>query len=229
VEALDVPAQDGRHADRTDEAVQVELDAGLVAVGVRVDDAGRLGLLAQDRPDRSVELGVHQDHVLAVVDRGRDGAGAVLDRAGHLDQRVDAGLAGQEQRIVRDCVTVRGDRRLELVRRRDLDDIVRARLPEGLVGLVERPVRDRDEPHPGHRAQDLERDAAPHEPGADHRDPDRPALAPAALECGVDDLHQPSKSGQAASFGDTKAFAGSGHSIPKAGSSQRTPPSASGV
>ena len=228
MQALDVSAEDGLDPDRLDEAVKVQLHARLVAVGIRVDHPGRVGLLAQDRADRAVEFGVHQDHVLAVLDRGRDGARAVLDCAGDLDQGLDLRVAGEQQRILRHRVAIGADRFVEFRLVRGLDDIPGTSLRVGAMCLFDVPVRDRHEPHARDGAQDLKRYAAAHEAGADHRYADRISGASALFERGINNDHR-SKSGQLASFSDRTAFAGSGQSIPNAGSFQRTPPSADGV
>jgi hypothetical protein len=68
---------------------EVHLHARLVAVGHRVDHAGRLGATAHQGTQRAVELGVHGDEMLAARDRGQAGAGAELDGAGQLQDRVD--------------------------------------------------------------------------------------------------------------------------------------------
>ena len=67
LEALDVAAHERPQPDALDEPVQVHLDARLVAIAGAEHDAGRVGLRLEDRPDRSVELGVHEHDVLAAA------------------------------------------------------------------------------------------------------------------------------------------------------------------
>ena len=65
-------------------------DARLVAVAAGQHDAGVVGASrSSSGPDRAVELGVHQHHVLAVLDRHHRDRGAVLDVAGRLDEALE--------------------------------------------------------------------------------------------------------------------------------------------
>ena len=84
-----LPSSTGRTPEALDEAVEVADHPGLVAVHVGEDDAGLVGLVLEERPERAVELGVHQQHVLAVLDRGEHRGDGVLDRARHVEQHVD--------------------------------------------------------------------------------------------------------------------------------------------
>ena len=85
-----LPSSFGVQPMPVDEPVEVHDHAGLVAVDVAVEHAGRIGLGLQQRPDGAVELRVHEQHVLAVIDRVEHDPRAVLDRAGDLENDVDA-------------------------------------------------------------------------------------------------------------------------------------------
>ena len=54
----------------------------------------------EDRADRGVDLGVHQDDVLAVRERLEDDLGAELHRAGDVDEHVDLRRAGEQHRVL---------------------------------------------------------------------------------------------------------------------------------
>ena len=239
LEALDVSAEHGPHAQPAHEAIEIHGHAGLVPVRVRKDDPRPVGVRLEDRPDRAVELGVHEDDVLAALDRGERDVGAVLDGPRDFHDRLDRLRRAENRRIV-------GDRRaatrhcvVELGRRANLLDGRRPGLHVGLPGSVEPPVRDGDELHPRDGSRDLERDPATHEAGPDHPDPDRPTLPLSDLERAVDDDHRgsaagsarmrTSKSGQLRSLSETILGFASGQSIANTGSSQRRPRSASGV
>ena len=74
-----------------------------------------LGVDAQDRADRRVELGVHQHDVLAVAGRLEHDLRAELDRAGEVDEHVDLLGAAEQERVVGDDDAVGADRVLDLV------------------------------------------------------------------------------------------------------------------
>ena len=169
LEALDVPAEHGPHAEPPDEAVEVHLHARLVAVRVREDDA---------RPRRVLRIGPTVPSSSAFIrtcacrpGSRRDRVCALLDRPGDLDHRIDDSAA-HDRRIVR-------DRRAATATASASSSAV----PTSTTSVApacayarcafQSAVRDRDEPHPG-TAVDLERDPPAHESGADHPDPDRP-------------------------------------------------------
>ena len=72
------------------------------------------GVDLEDRADRRVDLGIHRDHVLAVLERVERNAGAEVDRSGHVDEHVDLLRAAEEERIVRDDRTSGSDGVFEL-------------------------------------------------------------------------------------------------------------------
>ena len=230
LQALDVPQHQGSEPDADDVPVEVHLHAGLVAVARRVDDAVPVGVLLEDRPQRALELGVHADHVLPLLEGAHRHPGAVLDGAGHLDQAVDALRVGEQIGIGGDAGPPCGDGVLEVgeplhAHRR------RARLHEGALRVPDRAVGDRHEAHSRDGVDDLVGDAAGHEPRADHSHTDRAALRLPPAERGVDDDHEACaapKSGQAASLSEITST-GTGQTMPSAGSSYRMPRSASGA
>ena len=84
---------------------EVHLHARLVSVAGGQDRVVPSRVHLEDRSDRRVHLGVHQDHVLAVPNASRIDLGAELHGAGDVDQRVDLVGAADEERVL-------GDRRL---------------------------------------------------------------------------------------------------------------------
>ena len=67
----------------------------------------------EDRADRRVDLGVHEDDVLAVTERLEDDGRRVLDVAGDLADDIDLLAAAQEVRIVGERGLARPHRVLE--------------------------------------------------------------------------------------------------------------------
>ena len=100
LQALDVADHARLEAEALHPAVEVELDARLVAVAGRHDHAVPVGVDVEDRADRRLELGVHQHDVLAVRERLERDLRAELDRAGHLADHVDVLAPAEEERIV---------------------------------------------------------------------------------------------------------------------------------
>ena len=74
---------------------EVHLEPRLVAVAGRQDLAVPLRVHAQDRADRGVDLGVHQDDGLAVPERLENDVGTELHRAGDVDEHVDVAATGR--------------------------------------------------------------------------------------------------------------------------------------
>ena len=76
-----LPMTRGNQPEVLDEAVQVDLDAGLVAVAGGQDDAVRAGMNLENRPERRVELRVHEHDVLAMAEGFQDGVRTELNGA----------------------------------------------------------------------------------------------------------------------------------------------------
>ena len=89
LQTLDVADDAGDQAKPFDPAVEIHLDAGLVAVAGRKNDAVFLCIYLQDRTDRRVDFGIHQHDVLAVLESLENDMRAELDRTGHVDDHVD--------------------------------------------------------------------------------------------------------------------------------------------
>ncbi len=68
VQALDVAAKQRRQPDRFHEAMEVDLNAGLIAVRARQDHVGLFRILVQDRADRAVDFGIHENQMLLMLD-----------------------------------------------------------------------------------------------------------------------------------------------------------------
>ena len=192
LQPLDVAEQHRADPDALDEAVKVADDARLVAVDVGEDHAGAVGLGLEERPERAVELGVHQQGVLAVLDAGEHRAGGLLDRAGHLEQHVDMRARRHQHRILGDRAPPRLDGAGECGRAVADRRVLLAGLGVGGDRLGKRAVGDGDDADGvAVRQAHLQRHARGHEAGADHADPDRrPALGHVAGEGGVDDDHE---------------------------------------
>ncbi len=209
--------------------MQVRLDPRLVAVACSEHETGPVCTLLQDRADGAVQLCVHEDHVLAAVDRLQDDPCRRLEAPGHLDQRVDRWRRTDQARVVGDDEAASGDRGLELGEAVHLGDVGGARLEVRVPGVRDGSVRDCHEANPAEDAQELAGDPAPHGPGTDHRHPDRTPLCRTLLEEAIDDHHgRDSRSGHASSLAEM-TLTGNGQSIPSRGSSHRIPRSASGV
>ena len=191
LQALDVAAEHRAHAEALHEAKEVHLHAGLVAVDIGADQAGRRGLRLQERSHGAVELGVHQHDVLAVLDRGEHQRGGLLDGAGHLEEDVDMGAGRDQHRIG-------GHRRMAGLdgarQRRGLVADHRVVLTGGGIGLhrlLRRAVGDGDHLHLAPEGGvDLQHHTRGHEARPDHADPDRRlALGGAFRQRGIDDDH----------------------------------------
>ena len=144
----------------------------------------------KDRPDRGVELGVHQHDVLAVLEGFQRHVGAEFDRAGRVDDHVDVARSGQQQRILGRRRTAGGD-----IASSSCDcDADQPRLIEaGIAQDVERPLRlavgDRDDAHARRAVDDLVGQALAHEAGADDGDADRLASGFRGLQGCIDEQH----------------------------------------
>ena len=148
-----------------------------------------LRVRSQDGPDGRVDLGVHQHHVLLVLERLEDDVRAELDRAGDVDDHVDLRGAAQQHWVF-------GHDRLTLADRLVHGGLRAVALHvaapgvlidmEGAFGLA---IVDARHAHAGDAVDDLVRQTLPHEPRADHADADGFALRFASFECCVDDDH----------------------------------------
>ena len=177
-----LPITRGIKPEPLDPAIQIHLDARLIAVAGGKNDSILLGIDLKDRPDRRIDFGVHQHDVFAVLKRLKHDMRTELDRSGHLADHVDKPRARQEERIFRGHWLVRADRVVELLLRVGNDDI----LVPGIFIDVDRPldlaVGDRSDPHARNAVLDLIGQALAHEAGADDANADRLALRLAFLE-----------------------------------------------
>ena len=174
-----------------DEAHQVHLHAGLVAVAPGEHDAGGLGPQAEDRADGAVDLGVHQDHVLAVLDaRTAPGGSRTRRRRSRRRRRrpAPAGTTAAKSSVTTGTPAASAASASATVL--DPPSTGDAGLAVGALGLGDRAVDDGDHAHAGRRVDDLVDQTAAHEAGADQGHPDRAALGLAALQRGVDDDHE---------------------------------------
>ena len=114
LEPFDVAGKNRREPDALNESVEIHDDARLIAVGVRDDDSGAIGVHLEQRPDGRVELRVHQDEMFSMADRVHRHVRTEFHLSGRLDHDIDL-------RAFRERGGVVGDRR-----------------PAGLDGLVQR-------------------------------------------------------------------------------------------
>ena len=135
-----------------------------------------------------------------------DHAGREVDAAGDLDQGVDRAGSTQERGIIGDRRPPGGDRTLQPAHGIDRRHVADAGLGIGANRRLRMAVRDRHQPHPGHRVDDLIGDRPPHRAGADHSDPDRPAAPLAFLQRAIDDDHASAPTGSGCSSGQAASF-----------------------
>ena len=233
LETLDVPAEQGRESDPLHETVEVHLGARLVAVATGDDHPGTIRMPLEDRPQRAIELGIDQDHVLAMLDRVQSHLCSELHGSGRLNQGVDAIGPTQDCRIVGDRELPAGDRVLQLGAGGDPPHRLDAGAGIRGLGCLDVTVRYGHQLHPLDRADDLLGQGVTQSAGPDHADPDRiPGRFPSRKRP-VNDDHRGAPTadrsgGQARSFKETSTV-GSGHRFPRIGSSYRTPRSHSGA
>ena len=102
LQALDVSADQWRHADAADKPDQIHLHTGLITVTAGEHDARGVGTPAELGTDGGVDLGVHQHEVLAVLEAVEREVTAELDRTGHVDDDIDPVGLGDGLEILRD-------------------------------------------------------------------------------------------------------------------------------
>ena len=198
-----------------------------------------LGVHVEERPDRCVELGVHEDHVLAVAEGLQHHVGAELDRSGDIHEGVDLLRAAEEKSVVRDDWPSRANGVLQLTLRRRHHAVLEAGVCVHLGRTLEAPAVDGRDLHSGDAVHDGVGEPLGHESGADHSHTDRASLALAGLEQVVDDHHRSAPPVKRSSWatilaltsvsisdnrGQTQSFSeisltGSGQLRPRAGSS----------
>ena len=155
LETLDVPAEQGRESDPLHETVEVHLGARLVAVATGDDHPGTIRMPLEDRPQRAIELGIDQDHVLAMLDRVQSHLCPELHGSGRLNQGVDAIGPTQDCRIVGDRELPAGDRVLQLGAGGDPPHRLDAGAGIRGLGCLDVTVRYGHQLHPFDRADDL--------------------------------------------------------------------------
>ena len=190
LQTLDVARDQRTEADAANEADQVHLDARLITVAASEDHAGRLGAEAEQRSDGSVDLGVHQHQVLAVLDRGQRQVAAVLDRSGGIHDRIDRAGRHDRREVVADDRDTGSDRRLGLGHCAHPPGTGHAGLGVGPLRLGHRTVHDRRHRHAGGGVHDLVHQPAAHESRTDQGHPNRASLLLAALQRCVDQDHE---------------------------------------
>ena len=144
-ESLDVSGEHGAESDRRDVAEEIHGDAGFVAVGVRDHHAGGARARLEDRPECRVELCVHEDDVLSMLDRREAHLETEIHLSGRIHDDVDALRAADQQGIRRDDGRAPSDGILELGERRDLAGDARPVLGVDVSSPLDRAVGDRDD------------------------------------------------------------------------------------
>jgi len=150
----------------------------LVAIGHRVDDAGRASLGGEQRSGEDIGLDVDHDDVLAGGDGGAGVEDAGLRAAGGVDHHVDVGASGQFLAVSEQCGALgplcipadRGHRRL---------------------GALGREVGDGGHLQP-RRGRDLAEEHRAELAGTDQPGADRAALRRLGLELGEEVHGDPS-------------------------------------
>ena len=97
-----------------DPAVEIHLDAGLVTIAGRKNNAVFLCVYLQDRPDRCVDLGIHQHDILAMLEGLQNRMRAELDGTSDVDHDVDQFRARQQERVFGRYRFIGADRIVEL-------------------------------------------------------------------------------------------------------------------
>ena len=155
LQAFDV-ADDARdQTEPLDPTIKIHLDARLVAVACRKDDAVLLCVDLQNWTDRCIDFGVHQDDVFAVLERLQNDVGAKLDRAGRIHQHVDEFGARHQERIFGGHRFVRANCVVEPLLRFGDDDILVAAVMKDVDRSLDVAVGDRDDPHSGNAVRNL--------------------------------------------------------------------------
>ena len=102
LQALDVAQHPGDEAEAFDESGQVDLHPGLISVTGGHDDAFGVGVGLEDRTDSCVQFGIHEDHVLVLLDGVQGDVSAEFHRSGEVHQRIKLTAPGQQERVVGD-------------------------------------------------------------------------------------------------------------------------------
>ena len=149
MQAFDVSAQDGLHPNPFDESVQIHDDAGLVAIDVGQNHASLIGINLENRAHRAVQLGIHHDHMFAVLNGLEHHLGAEFHRASHLDDDIYALCLAEQKCVIGDRIAVLRDRILQLRNCFNNHHVLNIGFVVRAPGLIEIPVGNRHQFHAG--------------------------------------------------------------------------------
>ena len=231
-EALDVAGEDRPKAEQGHLVDQVHDHGWLVAGHVGEDHAGRVRSCLQEGSQRRVELSIDEHEVLAGVDGLDRDTRTELDLAGGFHDDIDLAGVRQQRGVVGHGRATSRDRRRKGSRPVHSDEIIDPAIAIRALGLRDRAVRDRHDAHAGRPSQHARNESTTGKAGTDHPDSDRVSRGGALLEGAQDGAHADTsraRSGHARSLSDTMTSSAIGHSMPRAGSSQRMPRSAPGT
>lgn len=161
-----MPNRRGVRPSPFDPAIEFDLRAKLIALAAYMNHTVAVGIGLQNGPDRAIELGIHQDHVLSMFERFEHDMSAKFHRAGDIDEHVDIVRPREQHRIPgRDRPQATG-RAIELALRVGNDDVVAS----GILEYVHRPlplaIGYRNHVHAWHPVEDLVGQTLVHEAGA---------------------------------------------------------------
>jgi hypothetical protein len=189
METFDVAAEDWCHTDAAHKSIQIHRDAGLVAIDIRDDDAGLVGIHFEDRAKGAIEFRVHENEVFAVLDRGEGDVRGVLDRASDLDHGINTRGLAQQQRILGNGVMPPGQGVFKVCQVVSATDRLDAGFPIRACGAVEMAVGNGHQPHSADGRKHLQGDSASHESRTHHGHADRLVCFLAAFKSFIDDDH----------------------------------------
>ena len=129
-----LPQSTGRTPSPRTKRYKFMMTPGSISVTVGDQDAGLLGVNAQNRADGAVELCVHQHDRLAVSDGLQRDVRTEFHGPGHLDHDVDVRRTAKQQRIVGDRIPAAMNGTLELQQRLNSLHIIGTRLPISPLG-----------------------------------------------------------------------------------------------
>ena len=167
LQSLHVPDDSRRQSQPFDPAIEIDLQAGFIAVASREDHAMFFRIDLQNRPNRGIDLGVQQDYVLAVLERFESHARAKLHRAGHVHQHIDFLGAGQQKDVFSDHSLAFSDGEIDLVLLRRGHNIFHPAVGAQVECSLHFAVVNPHHAHSGHRVDDVVPQALRHEAGAD--------------------------------------------------------------
>ena len=171
--AFDVARGHRTESQRSEIAKKGHRHSRLIPVRVGEHHAGPVCLRLQNRAEQRVHLGIHHDHMLAMVERVQHHMGCSLNSARHFHEYVDGIAAGQHERIVGQDGEPSGNGRLCLTSRSCATPFRHTGFPERPFTMLWRSIRNRYEANSRCWCSELQGDGAPRGAGPNHADADR--------------------------------------------------------